>query len=76
VSAWQLTELEVREITGAVHRRKQLEWFAANGVPAALGGDNKVKVLREAYERRMLPPEGRGQRRHAGPNLDALKKAS
>ena len=75
MSDWQLSEAEVREITGAVHRRKQLEWLVANGVPAALGADNKVKVLREAYERRMLPSQGRGTPRRTGPNLAALRKA-
>jgi hypothetical protein len=69
-----LTELEVRSITGAVHRRKQLAHFARLGVPAELGADNQVKVLREAYERRMLPSQGRGQVRRPGPNLGALRK--
>lgn len=74
MSDWQLTEIEVRRITGAVHRRKQLAYFASLGVPAELGGDNQVKVLREAYERRMLPDQSRSARRPTGPNLAAMRR--
>lgn len=71
---WQLSDAEVRALTGRSHRRLQLAWFAERGVPATLGADNKVKVLREAYERRMLPSQGRAGARRSGPNLAALLK--
>jgi hypothetical protein len=69
---WLLSEAEVRQMTGRAHRRLQLAWFVDHGIRAELGADNRVKVLREAAERHMLP-SGRATVRR-GPNLAALRK--
>lgn len=70
--SWLLSDAEVRQMTGRAHRRLQLAWFVDHGIRAELGDDNRVKVLREAVERHMLPAGRRVVRR--GPNLDALRK--
>lgn len=71
-----LTPAEVQEVTGAVRRSKQLGWFLRNGIPAVLGDDGKVKVLRAAYCAKMMPSIIRPARPKTEPRLDRLKKAS
>ncbi|GGD58110.1 DUF4224 domain-containing protein [Pseudoxanthomonas indica] len=72
-----LTQPEVREATGAIHRTKQMAWFLQNGIPAVLGVDGKVKVLREAYRAKMMPSSAATRARaKTEPRLDLLKKAS
>lgn len=71
-----LADQEVRALTGAAHRRKQLAWLAERGIRAEIGADGRVKVLREAVDRYMLPAQARRTSARTGPNLDALRKAS
>lgn len=73
--AFLLTDAEIRAMTGAVRRARQLAWFADRGVRAELGGDNRVKVLRAAAERFMLNGGQRSAPVRQGPNLSALRKA-
>lgn len=75
-SDYTLTEAEVRSLTGAVRKSKQMEWFISRGVPCELGADGKVKVARAAADALMLPSRSRQRPTARGPNLDALKKAS
>jgi hypothetical protein len=70
-----LVPAEVEELTGAHRAKGQLEWLAANGYPAEVGKDGKVKVLRAAVEARMMPSQPRRKPR-TEPNLAALRKAS
>lgn len=71
-----LTPAEIRDASGAHHKMKQMAWFLHLGVPAVLGADGKVKVLRAAYHAKMMP-SGSAQRSRAKtePRLDLLKKA-
>jgi len=72
-----LTQPEVQEATGAVHRNKQLAWFHQQGIPAALGVDGKVKVVREAYLAKMMPTSASARTKaKTEPRLDLLRKAS
>ena len=72
-----LTPTEVREATGAMHRTRQLAWFHQQGIPAALGVDGKVKVVREAYLAKMMPNAGSARTKaKTEPRLDLLRKAS
>lgn len=71
-----LTPAEVKDVTGAMHRTKQLAWFLRNGIPAVLGDDGKVKVLRAAYYAKMMPSAAPKSRAKTEPRLDLLKKAS
>lgn len=76
-SGLTLTPAEVREATGAMHRTKQLAWFHQQGIPAALGVDGKVKVVREAYLAKMMPNAGSARAKaKTEPRLDLLRKAS
>lgn len=70
-----LTPVEVAEYAGSPQRRKQLEFFRNEGIPASVGIDGKVKVLRAAVEARMMPGQGRHKAK-TEPNLALLKKAS
>lgn len=72
---YTLTPAEVVELTGSPQRGKQLAWFKSNGIPAEVGQDGKVKVLRAAVEARMMPGPTR-TRAKTGPDLTLLKKAS
>lgn len=72
-----LSPAEIREATGAMHRTKQMAWFLQQGIPAVLGADGKVKVLREAYRAKMMPAAAVSRARaKTEPRLDLLKKAS
>lgn len=72
-----LTQAELREATGAIHRTKQMSWCLQQGIPAVLGADGKVKVLREAYRAKMMPSSAAPRTRaKTEPRLDLLKKAS
>ena len=66
---------EIREVTGSRKRSLQLGWFIAHGIPAELGNDNQVKVLRAAYVARMMPTATK-PRTKTEPRLDLLPKAS
>lgn len=71
-----LTQTEVEELTGTPRAKLQLAWLAQYGIPAVMGRDGKVKVLRAAVEAKMMP-KGRGATSaKTEPNLDRLKKAS
>ena len=71
-----LTPAEIQEASGAHHKLKQMAWFLQLGVPAVLGADGKVKVLRAAYHAKMMP-SGTVTRTRAKtePRLDLLQKA-
>lgn len=64
-----LTPDEVAETTGAVRRKKQLAWFLCRGIPAQLGEDGRVKVLRAALHAKMMPV-GAKLRAKTEPRLD------
>lgn len=70
-----LSPAEVAELTGAARSSGQMEWFAGQGIPAALGKDGRVKVLRAAMEAKLMPG-GMRHRSKTEPNLTLLKKAS
>lgn len=70
-----LTQAEVREACGAIRRAKQLAWFHQQGIPAAVGMDGKVKVLRDAYRAKMMPSAAVTRTRaKTEPRLDLLRK--
>lgn len=72
-----LTHEEIVEASGAHRRAKQLAWFARLGVPAVMGDDGRVKVLRAAYYGKMMPSIGGNRARSkTEPRLDLLKKVS
>lgn len=73
--SFTLSPAEVEDVTGAYRAKSQLAWLAANGIPAVVGKDGKVKVLRAAVEARMMPSTPRRKPR-TEPNLAALRKAS
>lgn len=75
VNGFCLSPADVAELTGAERRAGQLEWLAQAGIPAVMGRDGKVKVLRAAVEAKMMPSNSRMHSR-TEPNLSALKKAS
>lgn len=66
-----LTAAEVAELTGAERVKGQLDFFAREGIPAIVGKDGRVKVLRAAVEAKMMPNNKRTRARTA-PGL-ALK---
>lgn len=70
-----LTQAEILDISGAVHRTKQMAWFTRQGIPAVLGADGKVKVLRAAYHAKMMPSAAPRARAKTEPRLDLLNKA-
>lgn len=72
--SYLLSAAEVRALTGAVRRAKQLGWLIARGVRAELGADNQVKVLRAEADRLMLAGGKRSAPVARGPNLAALRK--
>lgn len=74
-NALHLTPEEVREATGSRKRALQLGWFIQHGIPAELGNDNQVKVLRAAYVARMMPSAAK-PRAKTEPRLDLIRKAS
>lgn len=77
IDSLTLTQAEIREATGAIHRVKQMTWFLQQGIPAVLGADGKVKVLRDAYRAKMMPSGNVTRARSkTEPRLDLLKKAS
>jgi hypothetical protein len=69
-----LTPEEVHEATGAIKRAKQMAWFLGHGIPAELGTDRRVKVLRAAYVAKMMPGTGRHKAK-TEPRLDLIRKA-
>lgn len=73
--SFTLSPNEVIELTGSPQRTKQLAWFAQAGIPAEVGQDGRVKVLRAAVEARMMPSQHR-TRAKTGPDLSLMKKAS
>lgn len=76
-TTFTLHQAEVEELTGTPRAKLQLSWLSQNGIPAVLGRDGKVKVLRAAVEAKMMPSKGRGTpSAKTEPNLDRLKKAS
>lgn len=70
-----LTPAEIHEASGATRKIKQMAWFLQLGVPAVLGADGKVKVLRAAYEAKMMPSNAPRARAKTEPRLDLLRKA-
>lgn len=72
--AFLLSPDEVADVTGAKRRAAQLEWMMQHGIPAEVGQDGRVKVLRAAVQARMMPVALR-QRAKTEPNLAALKRA-
>lgn len=67
-----LTAAEIFEVTGTKRRSKQLEWFAARGIPATLNNRNVVSVNRSAYHAKTMPAGSR-TRAKTEPRLDLLK---
>lgn len=77
MTGFTLTQVEVEELTGTPRAKLQLAWLSQYGIPAILGRDGKVKVLRAAVEAKMMPSKARGTASaKTEPNLDRLKKAS
>lgn len=74
-SLFTLTEVELRELTGAVRKTRQAAWLAERKIRYEFGADGKIKVARHAAEAFMGGPKARTATPR-GPNLDALKKAS
>jgi hypothetical protein len=70
-----LTEVELREWTGAVRKSRQRDWLLERKIPFQVGADGKVKVARHVAEAAM-GVTGARTRTPRGPNLDALRKAS
>lgn len=67
---------ELIEATGAHRRSRQLQWLADAGIPAAVGMDGKVKVLRDAYRAKMMPGGMVRTRTKTEPRLDLLKRSA
>lgn len=74
--ALHLTPSELIEATGAHRRSRQLQWLADAGIPAAVGMDGKVKVLRDAYRAKMMPGSMVRTRTKTEPRLDLLKRSA
>lgn len=74
--ALHLTASELIEATGAHRRSRQLQWLADAGIPAAVGMDGKVKVLRDAYRAKMMPGSMVRTRTKTEPRLDLLKRSA
>lgn len=68
-----LTEAEVAEVTGAKRRSGQMAWMLEHGIPAEVGNDGRVKVLRAALHAKMMPGGAR-LRAKTTPKLDHLRK--
>lgn len=71
-----LTPAELVEATGAHRRSRQLQWLIDAGIPAAVGMDGKVKVLRDAYRAKMMPGGMVRTRAKTEPRLDLLKQTA
>lgn len=77
MTTFTLTQQEVEELTGTPRAKLQMAWMVQYGIPAVMGRDGKVKVLRAAVEAKMMPSKGRGGAAgKTGPDLTQLKKAS
>lgn len=75
--ALHLSKAEIAEATGAHRKSRQMAWFLSIGVPALLGADGEVRVLRAAYYAKMMPDGGKPRPKvKTEPRLDLLRKAS
>lgn len=76
MTTFTLTPQEVEELTGTPRAKLQIAWMVQYGIPAVMGRDGRVKVLRAAVEAKMMPGKGRASSGKTGPDLSQLKKAS
>lgn len=71
-----LSPEELSEITGARRVAGQMEWLLQQGIPAAVGRDGRVKVLRAAVDAKLMPGTATRTRAKTEPNFALMKKAS
>jgi uncharacterized protein DUF4224 len=67
-----LSPEELRELTGGVIRRKQIEWLRRERWRFVVGLDGRPRVDRRYYDRRMLTSEQQEPPQRVDPDFAAL----
>ena len=67
-----LSKADIKEITGFVKAKKQIEWLSKNNISYLIGGDTYPKVLVAEIERVMLQGHS-SSKRNSEPDFEALK---
>ena len=69
-----LDESELRELTGRVQRRSQMQWLEWNGWKYAIRADGRVMVAREQFELKMLDKPTKPRECEVEPDWDAMNR--
>tara|TARA_B100001971_G_C18197782_1_gene542601 strand:+ start:93 stop:356 length:264 start_codon:yes stop_codon:yes gene_type:complete len=67
-----VSKADIKELSGFVKAKKQIEWLSQNNISYLIGGDSYPKVLVSEIERVMLHGESRGKK-NSEPDFEALK---